>query len=157
MNELKTEAGNVKSSRKWDPNLPQEKVDAINEAAKTDDQEKGVNLDKSELQDSPYESVRAAVRNTDNGEAANTVRAWVLGMIFVTIGSGLNMFLSMRNPSIAIPAIVIQLLSYPIGCLWARIMPTRTFNTFGLQWTLNTGPFTIKEHSVITIMAKYQY
>ncbi len=33
---------------------------------------------------------------TDGGEVANTVRAWVLGMIFVTLGSGLNMFLSMR-------------------------------------------------------------
>jgi hypothetical protein len=40
--------------------------------------------------------VRAAVRPTDGGEVANTVRAWILGMIFVTIGSALNMFLSMR-------------------------------------------------------------
>jgi hypothetical protein len=46
--------------------------------------------------DSPYEEVRAAVRNTDGEEVANTVRAWVLGMFFVTIGSALNMFLSMR-------------------------------------------------------------
>lgn len=96
VNKLETEADSIRSSRKWDPNLSQEKVDAINEASKTGDQEKAVELEKSELQDSPYESVRAAVRNTDNGEVANTVRAWVLGMVFVTIGSGLNMFLSMR-------------------------------------------------------------
>lgn len=30
-------------------------------------------------------------------------------------------------------------------------MPTKVFNTFGLRWTLNTGPFTIKEHTVITV------
>lgn len=32
-------------------------------------------------------------------------------------------------------------------------MPTRKFNTFGFEWTLNTGSFTIKEHTVITLMA----
>ena len=87
---------NIKNSHQWDPNLPQEELDAITEAATTDDQEKAAEVDKSFLEDSPYESVRAAVRNTDGGEVANTVRAWVLGMIFVTLGSGLNMFLSMR-------------------------------------------------------------
>lgn len=86
----------IKEAHQWDPNLPQEKIDAINEVIKSDDQEKAAELDKSFQEDSPYESVRAAVRNTDGGEVANTVRAWVLGMFFTTIGSGLNMFLSMR-------------------------------------------------------------
>ncbi|CAI7591374.1 unnamed protein product [Penicillium pancosmium] len=84
-------------SHQWDPNLPQEKLDAIKEAVESGDHEKAVELDKSIAQDSQYESVRAAVRNTDNGEVANTVRAWVLGLLFTTVGSGLNMFLSMRK------------------------------------------------------------
>ncbi|OQE29948.1 hypothetical protein PENSTE_c002G06307 [Penicillium steckii] len=141
------------SAHQWDPNLPQEKLDTIKEVIENDDQEKAAELDKSIVQDSQYESVRAAVRNTDNGEVANTLRAWVLGLLFTTIGSGLNMFLSMRSPAISFPAIVVQLLVYPIGCFWARVMPTKVFDTFGLRWTLNTGPFTIKEHTVITIMA----
>ncbi|GLI75553.1 hypothetical protein PoHVEF18_003810 [Penicillium ochrochloron] len=148
------ELHNIELSHQWDPNLPQEKLDEINEAVKTGDHEKAAELDKSFVQDSQYESVRAAVRNTDGGEPANTVRAWILGMLFTTIGSGLNMFLSMRSPAISFPSIVVQLLVYPLGCLWARYMPTRTFNTFGVQWTLNTGPFNIKEHTVVTIMAK---
>jgi hypothetical protein len=88
----------LKSLHQWDPNLPQEKLDEINEAINIDDQEKAPELDKSFAQDShpPYKSVRAAVRNTDGEEVANTVRAWVLGMFFTTIGSGLNVFLSMR-------------------------------------------------------------
>ncbi|KAJ5957236.1 hypothetical protein N7501_011515 [Penicillium viridicatum] len=143
----------VQLSHQWDPNLPQEKIDAINEAVKTGDQEKAAELEKTLAQESQYESVRAAVRNTDGGEVSNTVRAWVLGMFFTTLGSGLNMFLSMRSPAISFPAIVVQLLVYPMGCLWAKTMPTRKFNTFGVEWTLNTGPFTIKEHAVITIMA----
>lgn len=84
-------------SHQWDPNLPQEKLDAIKEAVDNGDHEKAVELDKSLAQDSQYESVRAGVRNTDNGEVANTVRAWALGLFFTTVGSGLNMFLSMRS------------------------------------------------------------
>ena len=61
------------------------------------------------IENSPYEEVRAAVKNTDGEEPANTVRAWVLGMIFVTLASGLNMFLSMRSPAINFPPIVILL------------------------------------------------
>jgi hypothetical protein len=56
-----------------------------------------------------------------------------------------------RSPAISFPAIVVQLLVYPIGCFWAKVMPTKVFNTFGLRWTLNTGPFTIKEHTVVTV------
>ena len=83
-------------SHQWDPNLPQEKFDSLHQATKTGDIEAINEVETSFVDDSPYEEVRAAVRNTDGGEIANTVRAWVLGMIFVTIGSGLNMFLSMR-------------------------------------------------------------
>ncbi|KAH7013712.1 small oligopeptide transporter [Ilyonectria destructans] len=104
-------------------------------------------------EDSPYEEVRAAVRNTDGKEVANTVRAWVLGMIFVTIGAALNMFLSMRSPAINFPALVVQLLVYPLGCFWAKVVTTRVFNTFGVRWTFNPGPFTIKEHVVVTLMS----
>ena len=143
----------IAKSHQWDPKLPKETLDVLYEAAKTGDPEKILEIEPDFAEDSPYDEVRAAVRLTDGEEVANTVRAWVLGMIFVTIGSGLNMFLSMRSPAINFPAIVIQLVVYPIGCLWARIMPTRVFNTFGLRWTLNTGPFTIKEHVVIVLMA----
>ncbi|KAK1763426.1 OPT family small oligopeptide transporter [Phialemonium atrogriseum] len=143
----------VKIAHQWDPNLPPEKIEAIDKALKDGDTEEILAADALFSEDSPYEEVRAAVRNTDGEEVANTVRAWILGMVFVTIGSALNMFLSMRNPQINFPAIVVQLLVYPIGCLWAKIVPTRVFNTFGMQWTFNTGPFTIKEHVVITLMS----
>lgn len=120
------------------------------------DQEDDKEIAKTEIlltEDSPYEEVRAATRPFDGGEVACTVRAWILGIIFVTLGSGLNMLLSMRSPAINFPAVVVVLLVYPIGCLWAKIVPTKVFNTFGLQWTFNPGPFTIKEHVVITLMS----
>jgi len=99
----------IAKSHEWDPNLPQEKIDILHEAAKTGDLEKIHEIEVDFTEDSPYEEVRAAVRTTDAEEVANTVRAWVLGMIFVTLGSGLNMFLSMRSPAINFPSIVVQL------------------------------------------------
>jgi post-segregation antitoxin (ccd killing protein) len=83
-------------AHEWDPNLPQKEIDAVKHALQSGDAVELVHADHVLGDDSPYEEVRAAVRNTDNDEVANTVRAWILGMIFVTIGSGLNMFLSMR-------------------------------------------------------------
>ncbi|RYP71809.1 hypothetical protein DL769_004615 [Monosporascus sp. CRB-8-3] len=143
----------IRHTHRWDPNLPKDKIDVLKNALEVGDPKKISQADLLFTEDSPYEEVRAAVRNVDGGEVANTVRAWALGLIFVTIGGGLNMFLSMRSPAINFPAIVVLLIVYPIGCLWAKVMPMRIFETFGVKWTLNTGPFTIKEHVVITLMA----
>ncbi|KAM3506035.1 hypothetical protein MY11210_007727 [Beauveria gryllotalpidicola] len=140
-----------------DPNLPSEKLAAVHDALAHNHARAIAETDALLSDNSPYEEVRAAVRNTDGGEVANTLRAWILGMIFVTIGAGLNMFLSMRSPAIAFQAIIIQLLVYPIGCFWARAVPMRKFRTFGVDWTFNTGPFTIKEHTVITLMANVSF
>ncbi|KLJ05633.1 OPT family small oligopeptide transporter [Blastomyces silverae] len=142
-----------KQSHQFDPNLPQEHIDAVRHAAEAGDTEKATALEQELIEDSPYPEVRAAVRNTDEELVANTVRAWILGFIFITVGGGLNMFLSMRSPAISFPSIVVQLLVYPIGCFWAKVVPGRVFNIFGLRWTFNPGPFTIKEHTVVTLMA----
>ena len=49
--------------------------------------------------------------------------------------------------------IVAQLLSFPLGRLWARFMPN--VKVFGIA--INPGPFTVKEHVLITIMANVGY
>ena len=49
--------------------------------------------------------------------------------------------------------IVIQLLSLPLGRGLAAIIPTKCFKTFGYVWSLNPGPFSIKEHVCIAVMA----
>ena len=49
--------------------------------------------------------------------------------------------------------VVAQLLSYPIGRLWALTMPQVKI----LGVPLNPGPFTVKEHVLITIMSNVSY
>jgi hypothetical protein len=93
----------VDKLHQYDPNLPDKKLQDLDEAVKTSNVEKAVEVDETFTKESPYETVRAAVRETDGEENANTVRAWFLGFIFVTLSSGINMFLSMRSPAITIP------------------------------------------------------
>ena len=86
----------IEQAHRWDFNLPQGKLDAVKQAIRDDDPGEILQADHLFSDNSPYEEVRAAVRITDGEEPANTLRAWVLGMLFVTVGSGANMFLSMR-------------------------------------------------------------
>jgi hypothetical protein len=99
----------TEKTHQWDPNLPQDKIDELHSATHDGDFEAIRKAQKDFVEDSPYEEVRAAVKNTDGGEPANTVRAWILGMLFVTIASGANMFLSMRSPYLNFPNIVVLL------------------------------------------------
>ncbi|KAH7316879.1 small oligopeptide transporter [Stachybotrys elegans] len=150
MDKIQADVEKPNKNHQHDPNLVQEKLDEITTILATGDGE----VQKDFATESPYKDVQAAVREIDNEEYANTVRAWVLGLLFVTIVSGVNMFLSMRSPAITIPAVVVILITYPVGVWWAKIMPSRKFSTFGVEWTLNPGPFSVKEHAVITLMAK---
>lgn len=57
------------------------------------------------------------------------------------------------DPSIYITGIVAQLVSLPMGKGLEKILPTTTFRTLGYTWSFNPGPFSIKEHVCITVMA----
>jgi OPT family small oligopeptide transporter len=100
--------------------------------------------------DSPYPEVRSAVANTDDPTIpCNTLRAWTLGLFWAIIIPGLNQFFFFRYPAVTVTSIVAQLLTFPLGRAWARVLPN--VSIFGVH--LNPGPFTIKEHVIITIMA----
>ncbi|KAH9994472.1 OPT oligopeptide transporter [Russula vinacea] len=100
--------------------------------------------------ESPYPEVRSAVSNTDDMEMpADTLRSWTIGLFWAIFIPGLNQFFHFRYPSITIGSLVAQLLSFPLGCAWARTVPGVRI----LGVSLNPGPFSLKEHVVITVMA----
>ncbi|KAJ2442214.1 hypothetical protein GGI03_008239, partial [Coemansia sp. RSA 2337] len=107
-----------------------------------------------EEEDSPFEMVRAAVSNKDNSDLpCLTFRSWVLGIIFCAGLAFVNQFYWFRENSISLGGYVVQLLSFPLGYLMALVLPKTRFRTFGWEWTLNPGPFNIKEHVIISIFA----
>lgn len=110
------------------------------------------NLDKELLvafdDESPYPEVRSAVANTDDPDMpCNTLRVWIIGLAWAIVIPGINQFFFFRFPSVTITGIVAQLLSFPMGRAAAAYIPR--WSIFGLE--LNPGPFTVKEHVLITV------
>ncbi|KAF7320173.1 OPT oligopeptide transporter [Mycena kentingensis (nom. inval.)] len=108
--------------------------------------------------ESPYPEVRAAVSSVDDPSMpVNTFRMWFLGLLLTVVMAGLNQVFSMRAPSVFVTSIVGQLISLPMGKFLEWVLPTTQFRTFGRVWSLNPGPFNIKEHVCITVMINVSY
>ncbi|KAF4448200.1 OPT family small oligopeptide transporter [Fusarium austroafricanum] len=145
-------------SHKFDPNLPIDDLTDVDAAIATGNAEKGIEIEHALMEDnSPYPEVRSVVRNYDVDVPANTIRAWAIGLILCTIGSGVNMLFSLRNPSVTVTTYVVQLVAYPFGLGWDLIMPDREWNLFGLKFNLKPGKFNYKEHVVIVAMSNAAY
>ncbi|CAI7641429.1 unnamed protein product [Penicillium pancosmium] len=109
---------------------------------------------------SPFPEVRSVVPETDDPSMpVNTVRMWVLGVMFTILGSGINQFFSLRYPSVHIVALVAELLAYPMGVFLAKTLPLATIS-FGPLGTFTLNPdrkFNIKEHALIVIMSNVSF
>ncbi|KAF9933665.1 hypothetical protein FBU30_004908 [Linnemannia zychae] len=118
--------------------------------------EKALSIDSLDdaMENSPIEEVRASVPPTDDTTLPTaTFRAWFLGFFFTAVLAFINQFFWFRENPLTIRVLVAQLLAYPLGLFMARVLPTNTINFFGFKFSLNPGPFNIKEHVLITIMA----
>lgn len=102
------------------------------------------------MDNSPYPEVREVVPNSDDSTIEiNHWRTWFLTTVFVLIFSGVNQFFSLRYPSLTINFLVAQVVSFPVGKFLAWVMPDIKFR---YSWfNLNPGPYTIKEHGILTI------
>ncbi|KAJ4229924.1 hypothetical protein NW759_003290 [Fusarium solani] len=140
-----------------DPNLPEEYETRRKGSEDSGDEAALIKDDEEEEENSPYPEVRAAVRNYDEDLPCNTVRAWTIGMLLVVLGASMNTLFSLRQPSIGVGPLIAQIIAWPMGHGWARFVPDREFTTFGVRWTLNPGPFNIKEHAIIVVMASVSF
>ena len=143
-----------------DPNLP-DLDDLTTQRAGSQDSShraEAANLTAAdEPENSPYPEVRASVRNYDEDLPCNTVRAWSIGLTLVVLGASMNTLFSLRQPSIRLGSLIAQIIAWPIGRAWERIMPQKQYSFFGIPWHLNPGPFNVKEHTVIVVMANVSF
>ncbi|SMN20085.1 similar to Saccharomyces cerevisiae YJL212C OPT1 Proton-coupled oligopeptide transporter of the plasma membrane [Maudiozyma saulgeensis] len=106
--------------------------------------------DVSDMNNSPYPDVRAVVPiDDDSSITLNHWRTWFLTTIFVIIFAGVNQFFSLRYPSLTINFLVAQVVCFPVGKLFA-LLPDIKCKRLSF-FDLNPGPFTKKEHAVVTI------
>jgi OPT family small oligopeptide transporter len=102
---------------------------------------------------SPYPEVRAVTSPIDDTSApVETIRSYIIALVWVIIGSGVNEFFSHRQPSIGLGSSVIQMLMYPTGKLFEKALPDVGFTAFGSRHSLNPGPWGFKEQMFATLI-----
>ncbi|KAI5864126.1 OPT-domain-containing protein [Durotheca rogersii] len=148
-----------------DPNFPSSMIERIKEFLGDDEiiqnpEKHAVLIEEMKLQaalitiNSPYAEVRAVVDNHDDVTIpCGTLRAWIIGLGFSVLLAFINQLFSIRQPAISVQANVAQLLAFPVGKAFERLLPDAGFTLWGTRHSLNPGPFSRKEHMLITIMA----
>ncbi|KAK9454020.1 OPT oligopeptide transporter protein-domain-containing protein [Dipodascopsis uninucleata] len=102
---------------------------------------------------SPYPEVRSVTDPFDDvNMTCESIRVYVLAIIWTIIGTGVSQFFAFRKPSITITSAVIQLFLYPCGKAWELVVPRWKFKLFGQEVSLNPGPWTLKEQMLATLM-----
>lgn len=101
---------------------------------------------------SPYPEVRSVSEPYDDPTMyCETVRVYILGIIWTAIGSVVNTFFETRNPGISLPTAVVQIFLLPCGQLLAAILPKWKFKVWKFTFDLNPGPWNFKEQMLATI------
>ncbi|GLJ26001.1 hypothetical protein SUGI_0498760 [Cryptomeria japonica] len=110
---------------------------------------------EDENEQSPVEQVALTVPTTDDPSMPTlTFRMWVLGVLSCVLLSFLNQFFWYRTEPLSVTAISAQIAVLPLGRLMAATLSKRKLFA-GSKWefSMNPGPFNIKEHVLITIFA----
>ncbi|GAA0146835.1 hypothetical protein LIER_36392 [Lithospermum erythrorhizon] len=111
--------------------------------------------ENNEPENSPVEQVALTVPITDDmALPVLTFRMWTLGTVACILLSFLNQFFFYRREPLSITSISAQIAVVPLGHLMAKTITDRVFfRGKKYEFTLNSGPFNVKEHVLITIFA----
>ncbi|PON34733.1 Oligopeptide transporter [Parasponia andersonii] len=102
----------------------------------------------------PIEEVGLGGPETDDPSLpVLTFRAWVLGLGSCTLLIFVNTFFAYRTQPLTISSILTQISVLPIGKFMAAALPKKEYSLLGWRFSLNPGPFNMKEHVIITIFA----
>lgn len=104
------------------------------------------------LGDDIHDSLDAVLSKTDDPRTpALTFRVWLLGTFFACILASVNTLFTFRTNTFYVNPFIGVLLSYPLGHLMAKYIPRDRYTLFGMSFTLNPGPFSLKEHALIYV------
>ncbi|OHF00492.1 OPT oligopeptide transporter [Colletotrichum orchidophilum] len=119
----------------------------------TDDSEPEYDFKSEEFANIP-ELVRNVVGFEDDPSLpVLTFRSILLSAIFCTTGSIVSQLSYFRTTTAPFPVFFVILASAPLGRLLARTLPDYTVPLGRFSFSLNPGPFSIKEHAIIGIAA----
>ncbi|SCV69385.1 BQ2448_2405 [Microbotryum intermedium] len=96
-------------------------------------------------------STRLISLEDDTTIQVHTVRMWSIGLGLTCFGAVLGQIFTFRPQEFRVSALFLQIIAYILGTGWHKVFPKADKGRF---WAvLNPGPFNIKEHVCITVMA----
>ncbi|KAL5705509.1 oligopeptide transporter 4 [Ranunculus cassubicifolius] len=104
----------------------------------------------------PIEVQLTVATEDDSSLPVWTFRMWFLGILSCALLSFLNQFFSYRAEPLQVTMISAQIAALPLGKFMAAVLLTKKFHIPGFgsrEFSLNPGPFNMKEHVLITIFA----
>ncbi|KAI4307065.1 hypothetical protein L6164_030295 [Bauhinia variegata] len=115
----------------------------------------GVGYEEEVIEECQIKEVDLVVPKTDDPTMPYlTFRMWVLGLFSCILLAFVNQFFWYRTNPLSISSISAQIVVVPIGHFMARTLPDHVlFKGTFMEFSLNPGPFNIKEHVLITIFA----
>ncbi|KAL5075486.1 hypothetical protein RYX36_014470 [Vicia faba] len=124
-------------------------------SSRFDIESKKSDTEVNEDEECPVKQVELTVSKTDDPTLpVVTFRMWVLGILSCVVLSFVNQFFWYRTQPLSVTSISAQIAVVPLGHFMARVLPTRVFfKDTRFEFSMNRGPFNIKEHVLITIFA----
>ncbi|XVE87615.1 hypothetical protein DITRI_Ditri19aG0002000 [Diplodiscus trichospermus] len=109
-----------------------------------------------EVNDSPIDQVRLTVPIRDDPTLpCLTFRTWALGITSCAVLAFLNQFFHYRQNSLHLSSVTAQIVVLPLEKLMAAYLPHKSLRIPSTKWSfsVNPGPFSLKENVLITIFA----
>ncbi|CAG8652084.1 3835_t:CDS:10 [Cetraspora pellucida] len=111
-------------------------------------------IDTENLENSPIPMVAAAVSVKDDPSLpCTTFRFWILSTVFTSLGAAVSEFYYFRSNGGGYSIFFVLLVSYIVGRWMASVLPVDEFKFYKWKFTLNPGPFNVKEHVLIAVAA----
>ncbi|OAE28509.1 hypothetical protein AXG93_1736s1050 [Marchantia polymorpha subsp. ruderalis] len=105
---------------------------------------------------SPVEEVALTVPTTDDPSLPVwTIRVWVIGIVSSLVLTFINTFFGYHTEPLSVTSVAAQIAALPVGRFMANVLPHKRVSIPFTDWSfsLNPGPFNVKEHVLITIFA----
>lgn len=76
---------------------------------------------------------------------------FLLSFIFIALGAVISQIAWFRTTAASYSMFFVQIMSFWLGNVLARVLPAKEINLYFFTFNLNPGPFSIKEHVLITL------
>ncbi|SCZ97545.1 BZ3500_MvSof-1268-A1-R1_Chr4-3g07241 [Microbotryum saponariae] len=111
----------------------------------------GLGTDNRVIETAHDFSTRLISLEDDPSLPVHTIRMWTIGLGLTCFGAVLGQIFTFRPQEYEVSALFLQIFAYVLGTGWYKVLPKPSKGRF---WEiLNPGPFNIKEHVCITVMA----